>query len=273
MTRPTLERMRAALEELLAAATTSFPNEEHGQDAQEAWANRIHAAEEQARELISTPIQQSDEIHSCSYFCDRPECIKAQRDELRGMFEKANATQSNPAVADGGMPELPHPEPMTTRWTELELRAIHSYARTYAAAQSRRLERTEAMLKDRVREIDEKDVRISELEEQSSIDRDFIGQYQQQIAELEAAEKDAARYRWLKAKRDVLLLTGFFGNACLNRTIEEVDALIDSALTKQELPPMPTNIDWKPPRHINWSGRAVFASDAERPTPTQEKEG
>jgi hypothetical protein len=22
-------------------------------------------------------------IHSCSYFCDRPECIKAQRDELR----------------------------------------------------------------------------------------------------------------------------------------------------------------------------------------------
>jgi hypothetical protein len=23
------------------------------------------------------------DIHSCSYFCDRPECIKAQRDELR----------------------------------------------------------------------------------------------------------------------------------------------------------------------------------------------
>lgn len=23
------------------------------------------------------------EIHSCSYFCNRPECIKAQRDELR----------------------------------------------------------------------------------------------------------------------------------------------------------------------------------------------
>lgn len=22
-------------------------------------------------------------IHSCSYFCDRPECVKAQRDELR----------------------------------------------------------------------------------------------------------------------------------------------------------------------------------------------
>ena len=23
------------------------------------------------------------EVHSCSYYCDRPECIKAQRDELR----------------------------------------------------------------------------------------------------------------------------------------------------------------------------------------------
>jgi len=27
--------------------------------------------------------QIADEIHSCSYYCDRPECIKAQRDELR----------------------------------------------------------------------------------------------------------------------------------------------------------------------------------------------
>lgn len=24
------------------------------------------------------------DIHSCSYYCDRPECIKAQRDQLRG---------------------------------------------------------------------------------------------------------------------------------------------------------------------------------------------
>ena len=23
------------------------------------------------------------DIHSCSYYCDRPDCIKAQRDELR----------------------------------------------------------------------------------------------------------------------------------------------------------------------------------------------
>lgn len=25
-------------------------------------------------------------IHSCGYHCDRPECIKAQRDELRDKF-------------------------------------------------------------------------------------------------------------------------------------------------------------------------------------------
>lgn len=26
---------------------------------------------------------QMTDIHSCSYHCDKPECIKAQRDELR----------------------------------------------------------------------------------------------------------------------------------------------------------------------------------------------
>jgi hypothetical protein len=27
-------------------------------------------------------------IHTCSYYCDRPECIKAQRDELREAIAK-----------------------------------------------------------------------------------------------------------------------------------------------------------------------------------------
>ena len=26
--------------------------------------------------------------HTCSYYCDRPECIKAQRDELRAKYVK-----------------------------------------------------------------------------------------------------------------------------------------------------------------------------------------
>lgn len=31
-----------------------------------------------------------DEIHSCSYYCDKPECIKTQRDELRERFGGMN---------------------------------------------------------------------------------------------------------------------------------------------------------------------------------------
>jgi hypothetical protein len=27
-----------------------------------------------------------NDIHSCSYYCTRPECVKAQRDELRDKF-------------------------------------------------------------------------------------------------------------------------------------------------------------------------------------------
>jgi hypothetical protein len=33
------------------------------------------------------------DIHSCSYYCDRPACIKAQRDELRDRFQVMQAPQ------------------------------------------------------------------------------------------------------------------------------------------------------------------------------------
>ena len=39
--------------------------------------------------------------HTCSYFCDKPECIKAQRDELR---EKLAALDSQPVPVE---PEIP----------------------------------------------------------------------------------------------------------------------------------------------------------------------
>jgi hypothetical protein len=32
---------------------------------------------------MSTKGASMTDIHSCGYYCDRPECIKAQRDELR----------------------------------------------------------------------------------------------------------------------------------------------------------------------------------------------
>jgi hypothetical protein len=40
----------------------------------------------------------TDDIHSCSYYCDRPECIKAQRDELRDRILPASE------AADGDRP-------------------------------------------------------------------------------------------------------------------------------------------------------------------------
>lgn len=33
------------------------------------------------------------DIHSCSYYCDRPACIKIQRDELRESAEKLDAVR------------------------------------------------------------------------------------------------------------------------------------------------------------------------------------
>ena len=55
---------------------------------------------------------------------------------------------------------------------------------------------------------------------------------EQQCAELLT---DAERYRWLRENRNVLLLTGFFGNGCTNRTIDEVDSMIDQAIAKAVL--------------------------------------
>lgn len=28
----------------------------------------------------------TDGVHTCNWYCDRPECIKAQRDQLRSLF-------------------------------------------------------------------------------------------------------------------------------------------------------------------------------------------
>jgi len=40
-----------------------------------------------------------DTIHTCSYYCERPECVRRQRDELRDRMEAALAQQ--PAAGDG----------------------------------------------------------------------------------------------------------------------------------------------------------------------------
>ena len=45
------------------------------------------------------------DIHTCSYYCDRPACIKAQRDELRDRFQVMQAAlQSGEPVARDDAP-------------------------------------------------------------------------------------------------------------------------------------------------------------------------
>ena len=40
----------------------------------------------------------SNDIHSCSYYCDRPACIKAQRDELREKFIEREFTDEQDLI-------------------------------------------------------------------------------------------------------------------------------------------------------------------------------
>lgn len=40
---------------------------------------------------MSTAMKEAANIHSCSPYCERPECIKAQRDELREAIAKKDA--------------------------------------------------------------------------------------------------------------------------------------------------------------------------------------
>jgi hypothetical protein len=42
------------------------------------------------------------DIHSCSYYCDRPKCIKAQRDELRDKLAQSEQEPVAKHYVDGG---------------------------------------------------------------------------------------------------------------------------------------------------------------------------
>jgi hypothetical protein len=43
------------------------------------------------------------DIHSCGYYCDRPLCIKAQRDELRNKLFSEQAVKTYEPVIDKSM--------------------------------------------------------------------------------------------------------------------------------------------------------------------------
>ncbi len=52
------------------------------------WAHSIWFAQWQGwRAALAAQQKSSDGIHTCSYYCTRPACIKAQRDELRDKME------------------------------------------------------------------------------------------------------------------------------------------------------------------------------------------
>ena len=65
---------------IAAAATTQLDPMARGFTADQMWRYARQAVGEALSQIQAA---QAPDIHSCSYFCQRPECIKAQRDELR----------------------------------------------------------------------------------------------------------------------------------------------------------------------------------------------
>ena len=53
-------------------------------------------------------------------------------------------------------------------------------------------------------------------------------------AEYEVDKKDAGRYRWWRANHPITLMTKIFGNGCVNKTFEMVEAHVDAAMTKEK---------------------------------------
>jgi hypothetical protein len=56
--------------------------------------------------------------HTCSYYCERPECIKAQRDELRQKLEQAEKQEPWVKTYCGGKPNYTTPEQEPVAWHE-----------------------------------------------------------------------------------------------------------------------------------------------------------
>ena len=86
-----------------------------------------------------------NEIHSCSYYCDRPACIKAQRDELREKLARQEQESFSPEAIratqaawkmgyDAAKAEQPEQEPVGTVSVETK-----NDRRTYQFTATKRL--------------------------------------------------------------------------------------------------------------------------------------
>ena len=72
-------------------------NREEAQQCYKAYKCLMHPpAQDFVERLIYTlpTAEQAATIHSCSYYCERPECIKAQRDELVQRFVEVSKEQA-----------------------------------------------------------------------------------------------------------------------------------------------------------------------------------
>jgi hypothetical protein len=72
----------------------------------------------------------TDEVHSCSLFCDRPACIKAQRDQMRFAADMTDTTPTVVAHPLGAL-EIRSAERLLVA-TELLARAKRMRARGHA---------------------------------------------------------------------------------------------------------------------------------------------
>jgi len=64
---------------------------------------RVFNSHEEVEHFIATRARELDaakpeQVHTCSYYCDRPECLKDQRDELRDRLEATPPAQAAEAA-------------------------------------------------------------------------------------------------------------------------------------------------------------------------------
>jgi hypothetical protein len=65
-------------------------------------------------------------VHTCSYYCDRPDCIRAQRDELRQKLEQVEKQEGwvlREVYFSEGEP-ISHREPQWVSLTDEEIKEI-----------------------------------------------------------------------------------------------------------------------------------------------------
>ena len=91
-------------------------------------------------------------IHTCSYFCDRPECIRAQRDELRQKLEQAEKQEPSLwfAIGKDGRVKYTTDSDRALKWKQAgSYRLVRDYYTSPVHARDTSQERVDEKAKDR----------------------------------------------------------------------------------------------------------------------------